>query len=65
MYREGLGLLRSSSVHRLCLPLSNQGLAQCGENVIHVICVRHDDPTSRIATEKHKRNKPQSYYKDN
>ena len=64
-YRGGPGLLRSSSVHRLRLPLSNQGLAQCGEDVIHVICVRHDELTSRIATKERKRNKPQSHYKDN
>ena len=54
--------MRSSPVYRLRLPLSNQSLAQCGKNVIHVICVRHDEPTSRIATKKRKRNEPQSHY---
>ena len=42
--------MHSSSVHRLRLPLLNQSLAQCSENVIHVLCVRHDEPTSKIAT---------------
>ena len=56
--------MRSSSVHRLRLPLSNQGLTQCGEDVIHVICIRHDKLTSRMAIKERKRNKPQSHYKD-
>ena len=64
-YQGCLVLLCSSSVHRLRLPLSNQGLAQCGKDVIHVICIRHDELTSRIATKERKRNKPQSHYKDN
>ena len=55
----------SSSVHKLHLPLSNQSLAQCGEDVIPIICIRHNEPTSRIETKKRKRNKPQSHYKDN
>ena len=41
--------MRSSSVHRLRLPLSNQSLAQSGENVIDVLGVGHGEPTSQIA----------------
>ena len=42
-YRGGLYCRHSSSVHGLRLPLTNQGRTQCGEDVIHIICVRHND----------------------
>ena len=64
-YRGGLGLCCSSSIHRLRLPLSNQGLAQCSKNVVHIIYVRHVNHHGQDSKLKRKRNKPQSYYKDN
>ena len=42
-YLKGLCLRFSSSIHRLSLALSSQGRAQCGKDVIHIICVKHND----------------------